>query len=695
MQKIVTIREDSPYLQAIIELAKVNAATLGFLPKGAFESQASKGQIIVSIDENNKVLGYLSYGTNRKESLAYITHLCIEKPHRRKGIAKSLFNQLKEVTKERFRGIRVRCRREYEATKVWPKLGFHVSGDIPGRSKEGSILTVWWFDHGHPDLFSYAAKQQARSDFNVVVDANIFFDLIDVPTSENELSHALQADWLNVNLCLTNEIFNEINRNEDQSAREKTWEIARSNFTIIQESDDIFQETSDELRKLFPSEMTPSDWSDLRQIAKTIAGNVQFFITHDQKLLNRADQIYDDFGLRVISPYEFIIHQDSLTREMEYQPHRLAGSLIKMQRVDSKQIPSLDVFRGKEESKAAFNRILRPYLVDPHTFETTIVYIDETPLALFVISKLKPDTLEIPFFRLAIHPLSSTLARHVVLETVRIALVENRLLVSITNNQLHESIIQGLQEIGFIPINNKKWLKANLHIVDTAEAVNKKLETLGDQFSYAKTYFQKVQSTLEEASKNNNPVLLLQSERFLWPAKIIDIVIPSYIVPIWPEWAMHLFDPAIAAQTLFGADPQLFFQTENVYYRASRPMLEAPARILWYVSKRKGHYQQTMSIRAVSYLDEVVVDKPKVLFSQFKRLGVYRWEDVFNVAKNNLEKKVMAFRFSGVELLNSPVHRDKLDQIWQEESKNFNIQGPVKISNEMFLRIYKLGMQPQ
>jgi len=160
----------------------------------------------------------------------------------------------------------------------------------------------------------------------------------------------------------------------------------------------------------------------------------------------------------------------------------------------------------------------------------------------------------------------------------------------------------------------------------------------------------------------------------LQPAKITDADIPAFIVPVRAEWAMSLFDSEIASQDLFGAvKPGLMFNTENVYYRSARPkVLSAPARILWYV--KKGDYHGVMSIRACSYLNEVVIDKPKTLYSRFQGLGVYEWKDVFELAGGNPDQKIMAFRFSNTELFDEPI------PIYspKEGEKNFN---PVMVSN--------------
>ena len=111
-------------------------------------------------------------------------------------------------------------------------------------------------------------------------------------------------------------------------------------------------------------------------------------------------------------------------------------------------------------------------------------------------------------------------------------------------------------------------------------------------------------------------------------------------------------------------------------------------------SQRTGSFQGTMPIRAYSYLDQVIVDKPKVLYSRFKRLGVYKWEDVYRVAGGDVDQEIMAFRFSGTELFNNPIHRDKLQEIWmREKGQKFNILSPVRISNNTFLHLYKMGTQ--
>ena len=194
-----------------------------------------------------------------------------------------------------------------------------------------------------------------------------------------------------------------------------------------------------------------------------------------------------------------------------------------------------------------------------------------------------------------------------------------------------------------------------------------------------------------------NPSVLLEVEKRLWPLKITDVDIPTFIVPIRPEWAMHLFDMDIARQDLFGSEPSLILNAENVYYRSSFPkVLYAPGRVLWYVSAGNNRYQGLMCVKACSYLDDVEIGTAKQLFSKYKKLGIYKWKDVYNeVANGDLKKDIMAFKFSKTEVFPHPPSLAQLQAMWKADGKNFNVVAPLAISKERFLEIYNLGMKGQ
>lgn len=120
-------------------------------------------------------------------------------------------------------------------------------------------------------------------------------------------------------------------------------------------------------------------------------------------------------------------------------------------------------------------------------------------------------------------------------------------------------------------------------------------------------------------------------------------------------------------------------------------MLEYPGRILWYVSS-DSRYQWAKKIRACSILDEVVIGSAKALFHQYRRLGVYEWEHVLTIAKGNPESQIMALKFSHTELFTGAVTWDDLQELLHKtHGHGSQIQSPVKVTNDLFYRLYKLG----
>lgn len=253
--KVVAIDQQSRYLENVIKLASVNTSSLGFLPKGAFMQAAHRRCLLVALDDQDNFLGYLLYAIAQKKMLAYIVHLCVPLEHRKNKVAAHLVQTLKDITKNSLRGIRVRCRRDFEANKIWPNVGFTALGEIRGRGKKETALNVWWLDHGHPTLFSLITDQITNP--KASMDASVIYQLQQRSSSKNEEAQSLLADWLreNIELCVTNEIFNEINRHHDKAVRTASRGFAHK-FPVLSGSDDKFQKYCTELRSLFPDSLS-------------------------------------------------------------------------------------------------------------------------------------------------------------------------------------------------------------------------------------------------------------------------------------------------------------------------------------------------------------------------------------------------------------------------------------------------------
>ncbi len=627
--------------------------------------------------------------------LVSIVHLCVHSHWQGRGISRLLFDELKSLTKDGYLGVRVHCRVDYPANKLWPKLDFVAMGEIDGRGKKGTRLTIWKYEYDHPSLFSYASLQNENRKVKVVIDANVFYQLQAPDVPDHEESLPLLEPWLDIDLYITPEMLNEISRNKNKAEREAARKFADSFNTVATKASHLnFQKTQKELRPLFPESLSQSDASDLRQLAYAISDGIPFFVTRDGLVLDRADDIFEKFSIQILRPSDLILMQDELLRGEDYAPSRLAGSNIRIEKVHSQQSGMLikSFLPDSGETKGSFNKKLQLALSNASTVETRVVLDAQgEAYGLISCSRQSDGQMDVPIFRVGKSAICRVVARYLINNLVMTASMENRKSIRISDEHLSPKVIPALQESGFFQFQ-EGWLKVGLQ--DTLD-VNSTIALLSaPQWpDFSRDLLDKLTSLLHSASNSD---VMLDIEKILWPLKITELDIPVYVVPIRPEWAMHLFDADIANQDLFGGEPALILNAENVYYRSSFPkVLSAPGRVLWYVSAANRHYQGSMCIKACSYIDEVEIGKPKPLFSKYKNLGIYKWGDVYNgVAGSELDKDIMAFKFSKTEIFKHPISLSKLQEIWKADGKIFNnAVSPLKISQGLFLSLYALGMK--
>ena len=77
------------------------------------------------------------------------------------------------------------------------------------------------------------------------------------------------------------------------------------------------------------------------------------------------------------------------------------------------------------------------------------------------------------------------------------------------------------------------------------------------------------------------------------------------------------------------------------------------------------------------------------MFQRFRHLGVYRLSDVHKAAA---EGSVMALRFTDTELFNTRVDLATIKEAAAAAGQGVFLQGPWRITPELFQRIYNLGV---
>jgi hypothetical protein len=223
---IEIIRKDVSALKQVISLWRTNSTTLGFFPNGAFKEYADKGQIIGALDESGQCTGYLLYRISGGR--AFIVHLCVHESARRRVVARELLARLFELMSE-MTSICLWCRRDYAASTIWQELGFIALADKPGRGLKGMELTFWKRDNERSTLFDGKISDETDAKLRVVLDASVFFDLLAGKNASSQESRSLQADWLApaLDLCVTDEMYNEINRRKRKPERERSRSFVR------------------------------------------------------------------------------------------------------------------------------------------------------------------------------------------------------------------------------------------------------------------------------------------------------------------------------------------------------------------------------------------------------------------------------------------------------------------------------------
>jgi hypothetical protein len=454
-----------------------------------------------------------------------------------------------------------------------------------------------------------------------------------------------------------------------------------------------FNKVAKSIRPLFPQSMSEQDWSDLRQVARAIAAEASFFITRDNSLLKITDEIEANHQLVILHPTDLIIRLDELRRTSEYQPARFVQTQFTIKLIgqgDEKWITTHFRNTSLDEKHSELLARLRSYLSAPNKYECSIILgKGEKPLSLFVtgFSATQSNEVEICLLRVGRGTLVSTFARQMVRQCLLLTQRKGAQITKVTDKFLEDEIQAALYYFGFFETLDG-WTKISLPVAEPAAKIADRIMALGDYISVEPEALEEwVDMCLRDSAMIAVPEHAIEQEHLLWPAKIADAKIPTYIVPIEPRWAQELFDEKLASNSLFGRKQEIAINTEAVYYRSARGKIIAPGRILWYVSS-DSNVIGAMNIRACSRLEKVEVGLPKELYRKYKRLGIYEWKHVYKTAHFDINQNIMALKFSNTELFPNPFRWKKLQKILKSEEISSQIQQPLAISGDIFLKIY-------
>lgn len=648
-------------------LMKRYSQTLGFLPMQALESYLEKGTVLGAKTEAGKLAGYLLYAAY--PNYFRITHLCVSEEYQGQGIAKDLVNTLK-MSADTQKVIKLHCRRDFPANNLWPKLGFVALGEKRSRSKEEHWLTIWHFRLAPEDQLELFQAATSDDTLDIIIDAQIFFDFDEPESDKAQPSKALLSDFLvdTLNLWITDELLNEINRQKDHEKRENSRRRTHR-FPKVACPPHLVEAFERRLRGLLP-ERKASQGSDIRQLARAAASPIKTFVTKDHALLEKAEKIGELTGLEVINPVDLIVRLHELSGNQTYAPDYIAGLNLRWARLASNELTSLrlEAFLKPQETKGKFREKLESLVAQVNRYECELLRSGDKVIAIRVLTVGSNKVLTAPLARVAHSADQVLFGRFLIADAISKAVEENLDLVRFETAELTPNLMPYLLEMGFIA-GNGSFVRFCFSRCLRREEV---LAAISESCPESVSRYQEMSP--RELERCCSPLVLEPTEQ------------ECFLIPIRPFYATGLIDRHQSGAELFGGNPNVLLRWDNVYYRAANrhKMLKPPARILWYVSSPR---QQVI---AVSCLDDVLIDTTKELFRQFRKFGILEWRDLFKMCNRDPFKQLMVLKFSHTFLFRKPVSLATMREIGISHP-----QGPMKISPELLHQLLQRGYPNQ
>ena len=655
-------------ISAVDHLMKRNSATLGFLPEVALCDYLTKGNVLGALDEHNRLVGYLLYGAS--QVFFRIGHLCVAEESRGQGIARRLVEALKKGASTQ-KTISLNCRRDFPANALWPKLGFIPLGEKRGRSKAGHSLTHWCLTLTPNDqlsLFQAAVSSEAT---DVVIDAQIFFDLLEAGRNKADISSSLLSGFLvdSINLCITDELLVEIDRNTSAEGRQLAREFTYDFRTVAH---DIAQSESlgSVLGTILPSK-TPRALSDVRHLAKAAAAGVKYFVTRDRRLLREAPRVSELTTLQVLSPSELIVKTHEILSKQSYAPGRVSGLSLEWKRLNSAELSTFpyEAFLTPSEGKGALKGKLERYLADPIQYACEALRLEGLIAAIRVHERDGARSIIVHLVRAASSMDRGLFESFLVADSIRSA-VETRVdMVEVRDSDAHSRLEPLLSNMGFT-YSGENYIRFCFSRCFEREEILTRISELSPK---SEPIFQSM--TDLELQRKCSPAAVRTAENY-------------FLVPIRPGFALSLVDRQQSANDLFGGTNSVFLRWDHVYYRRNTHyrMLRPPGRILWYVSG-DSHKR----VVAISHLDSVEVGSPRELFRQFKQSGILNWDQIFEMCDGRYDAKIMALAFSNTFPLREPITLDELRTTFAEDGDNLVLQSPSRIPPSTYYKLFQLG----
>lgn len=398
--------------------------------------------------------------------------------------------------------------------------------------------------------------------------------------------------------------------------------------------------------------------------------------------------------MRVQEPVDIITEIDSIVRASRVQYRELSNSGLKrlnVQSIEDLEIPQF--FRQESDVKPRrLEAKLKRWLSQPLQFSVQCIRSDTgESLAVFVVKNEDESFRSIEYFRTASRlrgtRFGSTLTDYIADQPLGAWRSRVPRVLRIADSRLDPPLTAACLERGFLEYGGELW-RVSLPGIWSESELKLELSRLCAKHSLPAGMRDFLTSLVERASGPGGFADALELERLIHPGKITFANIPSFVLPIRPEWARELFDFRIWDLPLFAPATELVINPDSVYYKRPRNSPAATkGRILWYVSGAPS--KGAGSVRACSAMTNLVKGTVKDLFRRFERLGVFEWRQLMDYFESE-NAEAVAIEFTRTELLEHPIDFQRINTILEDSGmKRQTFQSALRVDDQAFQRIYE------
>ena len=658
-------------LTAVDRLMKRHSSTLGFLPRAVIEEHLNKEFVLGAKTPEGRLIGYLLYAAYYDRFR--IVHLCVTQTSRGQGLARQFLDVLiDDATSQTI--ITLTCRNDFPAHNLWPKLGFVPFDERTGRSKEGHLLTLWRRTLALETQLELFRANVSEDIVDIAIDAQIFFDFDEDDSEITQPSKALLSDFFidSINLWVTDELLTEINRNHNAKTRQLTRSRAKQFLDV--KYDPLLLDKFTRVLQTFLPNSNENQISDIGHLAKVASSDVRVFVTRDQGLINKSQEIFESINVRVLSPTELIMSLRELQESQAPVPDRVSGLGLEWRSLNSKEFRCFpfERFLAKGEKLHQLRGSISSLITAPQPADVEVLWAHDEPVALRALSVESQEALTLSLGRVSPKADISLIGQFLLSDVVYRAIRKNQDVVKVDESALPAGMAETLSDMGFVECNGGLVRFCFTRHLNRGEA----LDAIAKLVPEASASYQALSD--QQLVRSCSPLGSNTDQK-------------TFLIPIKSTFALNLFDRQQSSYDLFGGEPSLLMLWSNTYYRAKtlHKLIQPPGRILWYVSGGRGE------IVAVSHLDEVVIDAPKELFRRFKKSGTLQWEDIYHLCKGDISTELMALQFSHTFPLRRRVPLPDIWQVFDEDGIGRSLQSPRRLPHKTFRKLFELGYPRQ